>query len=143
MIDADHRVRAMVAGTLLLCALAAGCASAPAAPPAVPSAQAPRPAPAAAPAAPAGAPAAVATTAAAAADELPEGKGKQILLASCTSCHDLREVTKFRGFYTRPQWMDIVLTMVDYGAPVAKTDIEVLADYLAEHLGRRASASLP
>ena len=76
-------------------------------------------------------------------DELPDGKGKQILLASCTSCHELREVTKFRGYYTRPQWHDIVVTMVDYGAAVEKADIEVLADYLAEHLGRRVSGSPP
>ena len=33
-------------------------------------------------------------------------------------CHNLREVTKFSGFYGREQWRDIVLTMMDYGAPV-------------------------
>jgi cytochrome c5 len=69
--------------------------------------------------------------------ELPEGRGKPILAAACTSCHDLREVTKFRGYYNRAQWRDIVVTMVEYGAPVGQTDIEVLADYLNEHLGRR------
>jgi hypothetical protein len=69
--------------------------------------------------------------------ELPEGRGKQILAAACTSCHDLREVTKFRGYYDRAQWRDIVVTMVEYGAPVEKNDVEVLADYLNEHLGRR------
>lgn len=74
---------------------------------------------------------------------MPEGRGKQILLASCTECHDLREVTKLRGFYTRAQWRDVVLTMVDYGADVSKADIEVLADYLDEHLGKRATASKP
>jgi len=37
-------------------------------------------------------------------DELPEGEGKKILVASCTSCHDLSEVTKFRGYYDRRQW---------------------------------------
>ena len=118
-------------------ATTAGCASAPArapvdtpAPPPAPAA----PAPAATTAAPAGA--ATPPAAAAASAELPEGRGKQILLASCTSCHDLREVTKFRGYYTRAQWRDIVLTMVDYGADVQKNDVEVLTDYLNEHLGR-------
>jgi cytochrome c5 len=100
------------------------------APPPAPAA----PAPAATTAAPAGA--ATPPAAAAASAELPEGRGKQILLASCTSCHDLREVTKFRGYYTRAQWRDIVLTMVDYGADVQKNDVEVLTDYLNEHLGR-------
>jgi cytochrome c5 len=94
-----------------------------------------------APAAPA-MPAPAATAAAAAAD-LPEGRGKQILNGACTSCHDLREVTKFRGYYDRAQWRDIVVTMVEYGAPVDKTDVEVLVGYLEEHLGRRVSASKP
>ena len=118
-------------------ATVAGCASAPARAPV--DAPAPPPAPAAqAPPAATAAPAGTATppAAAPAAAELPEGRGKQILLASCTSCHDLREVTKFRGYYTRAQWRDIVLTMVDYGAEVQKNDVEVLADYLNEHLGR-------
>jgi cytochrome c5 len=78
-----------------------------------------------------------ATTAGSTADELPDGRGKTIVLASCTGCHGLREVTKFRGFYNRAQWRDIVVTMVEYGAPVRTQDVEVLADYLSETLGRR------
>ena len=57
-------------------------------------------------------------------------------MASCTVCHDLREVTKFRGYYNRAQWRDIVVTMVEYGAAVEKSDVEVLTDYLAQALGR-------
>lgn len=70
-------------------------------------------------------------------DELPEGEGKKILVTSCTSCHDLSEVTKFRGYYDRKQWRDIVVTMMEYGAPVNEKQVEVLADYLTEHLGRQ------
>jgi competence protein ComEA len=69
-------------------------------------------------------------------DDLPEGEGKKILVASCTSCHDLSEVTKFRGYYDRKQWRDIVVTMIEYGAPVDERQVDVLADYLAQHLGR-------
>lgn len=111
------------------------------APPATATAPAQPAAPAPAPAAPA--PNATAAAGDPAAAELPEGRGKQILLTSCTGCHDLREVTKFRGFYTRAQWRDIVMTMVDYGAEVNKADAEVLADYLDEHLGKGATASKP
>jgi cytochrome c5 len=82
-------------------------------------------------------PVATPTSARSDADELPGGTGKTIILASCTGCHGLREVTKFRGFYNRAQWHDIVVTMVEYGAAVEKKDVEVLADYLAEHLGRK------
>ncbi len=70
-------------------------------------------------------------------DELPEGEGKKILTTSCTSCHDLSEVTKFRGYYDRKQWRDIVVTMMDYGAPVDERQVDVLADYLAKNLGKQ------
>jgi mono/diheme cytochrome c family protein len=70
-------------------------------------------------------------------DELPEGEGKRILQASCTSCHELDEVTKFRGYYDRKAWADIVNTMVEYGAALEKGDDEVLVDYLTQHLGKQ------
>ena len=70
-------------------------------------------------------------------DELPDGQGKKILQASCTSCHDLDEVTKFKGYYTRTQWKDVVQTMVDYGAKLQPGEVDVLTDYLAEHLGKK------
>jgi len=90
------------------------------------------PTPAATSAAPAPAP-----VAAAASEELPQGPGRQILMRACVSCHNLREVTKFSGFYTRPQWRDVVQTMVDYGAGVNEKEVEVLSDYLTEHLGKK------
>jgi cytochrome c5 len=69
-------------------------------------------------------------------EDLPDGEGKKILESRCTSCHELTEVTKFRGYYNRAQWRDIVVTMVEYGADLKKPEIETLADYLAQHLGR-------
>jgi mono/diheme cytochrome c family protein len=87
------------------------------------------------PAAPAATPAT--TTAAASSEQLPEGAGRQILMSACVACHGLREVTKFRGFYTRQQWRDIVMTMVDYGAPVSEKDSELLTDSLTANLGKK------
>ena len=69
-------------------------------------------------------------------EDLPDGDGKKILQAQCTSCHELTEVTKFRGYYNRAQWRDIVITMVEYGADLKKAENETLADYLAQHLGK-------
>ena len=88
--------------------------------------------PSAVPVSPTAAPAALNATV-----ELPDGPGKQILNRACVSCHNLTEVTKFRGFYSRPQWRDIVQTMVDYGAPVNDKDAEVLTTYLTEALGKK------
>lgn len=68
---------------------------------------------------------------------MPDAPGKRILQTSCTSCHDLGEVTKFRGYYTRAQWRDIVVTMVEYGAKMETNEIEVLSDYLVQQLGRK------
>lgn len=76
-------------------------------------------------------------------EELPEGAGKQILLDACTSCHGLNEVTKFRGYYDRTQWRDVVVTMVEYGAPVEPPQVDVLADYLMQHLGKPSPTTPP
>ena len=85
----------------------------------------------------AAAPAAPAPAQAVSPEQLPAGAGRQILTNACTSCHNLREVTKFSGFYGREQWRDIVLTMMDYGAPVNEKEVEVLTAYLTEHLGKK------
>lgn len=70
-------------------------------------------------------------------DDLPDGDGKTILQAACTACHDLTEVTKFKGYYTRDDWRDIVTTMIAYGAAVKAGDVDVLVDYLAKNLGKK------
>ena len=75
--------------------------------------------------------------AAAPGDELPDGPGKKVLLRACTTCHDLDEVTKFKGYYTRAQWKDIVVTMKEYGASLEDGEVDVLSDYLAEVLGKK------
>jgi hypothetical protein len=73
-------------------------------------------------------------------DDLPDGDGKKILLTACTACHDLKEVTKFRGFYTKDEWRDIVNTMVEYGATLKEGEAGVLVDYLARTLGKPSAA---
>jgi len=69
-------------------------------------------------------------------DDLPDGDGKKILQASCTACHALTEITKFKGYYTRDDWRDIVKTMIAYGAIVKDRDVEVLVEYLYKNLGK-------
>ena len=66
---------------------------------------------------------------------LPEGQGREILVESCTSCHELRSLVLFKGFYTRDLWRDLVLTMVEQGAEVDGAEVEMLADYLGLHFG--------
>jgi cytochrome c5 len=75
--------------------------------------------------------------AAAPGEDLPDGAGKKVLLRACTTCHDLDEVTKFKGYYTRAQWKDIVVTMREYGAALDEAEVEPLADYLFAALGKK------
>jgi mono/diheme cytochrome c family protein len=70
-------------------------------------------------------------------DELPDGAGKKVLLRACTTCHDLDEVTKFKGYYTRAQWKDIVVTMREYGATLDAAEVEALSEYLFAALGKK------
>lgn len=70
-------------------------------------------------------------------DDLPDGPGRKILQAACTSCHELTEVTKFKGYYTKDDWRDVVVTMVKYGAVLKDKEPEVLVDYLTATLGKK------
>jgi cytochrome c5 len=71
------------------------------------------------------------------AGELPPGQGRTILQTSCTVCHDLGEVTKFRGYYDKQQWQDIVATMMGYGANIKNDEAGVLVEYLTQSIGRK------
>ena len=77
------------------------------------------------------------TTRAAPGDELPDAPAKKVLLRACTMCHDLDEVTKFKGYYTRAQWKDIVVTMREYGAALEDNEVEPLTDYLFAAVGKK------
>jgi virginiamycin B lyase len=72
-------------------------------------------------------------------DDLPAGEGKTILQTACTSCHDLKEVTKFKGYYGLDEWRDIVRTMVEYGARLDDAQSKTLAEYLAKYLGPKSN----
>jgi cytochrome c5 len=67
---------------------------------------------------------------------LPDGPGKQILGTVCTECHSLDEVTKFKGYYSKENWRDIVRTMVADGALLKDADVPVLIDYLTKAFPR-------
>jgi hypothetical protein len=70
-------------------------------------------------------------------DGLPAGKGREILETACTSCHEFEEILKLRGKLTADEWRTMVRTMIDYGAEVSAKDLDVLVEYLTQHLGKR------
>jgi len=62
---------------------------------------------------------------------LPEGKGKDILLNTCTVCHDLGRV---RIHTVSPEeWQETLLAMLNEGAMLSDQDFPVLLNYLARH----------
>jgi hypothetical protein len=65
---------------------------------------------------------------------MPEGEGRKILETACSTCHDWKDVTKFRG-YKKEDWADLVHTMVQYGAKLDERQVTVLVEYLVRNLG--------
>src|SRR6202021_1893001 len=65
------------------------------------------------------------------ADLLPEGAAKQIILTTCTKCHNIDRIV--HGHRYADQWEAIANQMINNGAALKKEDIPVLVSYLAEN----------
>jgi cytochrome c5 len=62
---------------------------------------------------------------------LPEGPGKDILLNTCTVCHDLGRVRIHT--VSREEWEETLLAMLNEGAMLSDQDFPVLLNYLARN----------
>ena len=62
---------------------------------------------------------------------LPEGAGKQIMLEVCTMCHKLHTIRETGA--TRDEWEDILVHMLNEGAPLSDDEFPVLLNYLARN----------
>jgi cytochrome c5 len=62
--------------------------------------------------------------------------GQVILNRACTVCHTLGEVTKFKGYWGRDQWADVVRTMRADGAQLQDSEVTPLVDFLFKTYGR-------
>jgi hypothetical protein len=72
--------------------------------------------------------------------QTPQDPGQVTLNRACTVCHTLGEITKFKGYYGRDQWADVVRTMRADGAQLKDDEVTPLVDYL---LRLTAKSSLP
>lgn len=61
---------------------------------------------------------------------LPDGPGKDKLLASCSSCHEPQIV--IGQHHTLDEWKELIDQMIARGAQVSDADHEVIAAYLAK-----------
>ena len=62
---------------------------------------------------------------------LPDGKGKAILLNTCTVCHDLGRVRA--NTVSREEWEETLNAMLNEGAMLSDQDFPVLLDYLSRN----------
>jgi competence ComEA-like helix-hairpin-helix protein len=65
------------------------------------------------------------------ADDLPDGKGKELILRACTGCHKAEEIAVYR--FTKDEYQTIVYRMGDRGAQASRAELDVIAAYLFEH----------
>lgn len=62
---------------------------------------------------------------------LPDGAGKSIMLEVCTMCHELHTIRETGA--TRDEWEDILVHMINEGAPLSDDDFPILLNYLARN----------
>ena len=64
---------------------------------------------------------------------MPDGPGKDVVLNVCTQCHDLTRLKRTR--HTPDEWEEILVTMLNEGAPLSDADFPVVLTYLARNFG--------
>jgi competence protein ComEA len=74
-------------------------------------------------------------TAAAFAQSLPEGPGKELVSVICGSCHSTERVAAQHK--TKPQWQDKVLEMLQEETDVTQAERDQIVEYLAKSFPAR------
>jgi cytochrome c5 len=62
---------------------------------------------------------------------LPDGSGKDIVLNTCTMCHDLQRVRTHGA--TRQEWEETLQAMLNEGAPLSDDEFRIVLNYLARN----------
>ena len=62
---------------------------------------------------------------------VPDGPGKEILLNTCTQCHDLKRIR--RQGRSAEGWLEILDAMLNEGAPLSEQELPVILRYLARN----------
>jgi competence protein ComEA len=75
----------------------------------------------------------------AAAGDLPEGPGKELILRACVGCHKADELAVYR--FTKDEYQAIVYRMGDRGAQATRAELDVIAAYLFEHFPKIEDSS--
>jgi cytochrome c5 len=71
-----------------------------------------------------------------AADDIPDGAGKEIVIKVCTACHGVIEFTSQK--HTKPEWDEVVDTMAQRGARASDDEFDMIVVYLTKNFGKDA-----
>ena len=75
----------------------------------------------------------------ASAADLPDGKGKELILRACVGCHKAGEIAVYR--FTKDEYHAIVYRMGDRGAQATQAELDIIADYLFENFPKVEDAT--
>jgi competence protein ComEA len=70
------------------------------------------------------------------AKKLPDGAGKDAVVAACFSCHGAGNFRKVR--LTKDEWSEQVADMMDRGAEATDAQVAAIVDYLSQNFGRES-----
>src|SRR3954470_21208299 len=65
--------------------------------------------------------------------ELPDGKGKEAVLSTCTDCHDTARIQA--QHLDEEGWSSIIREMIETGANINPDDMKIIISYLAKNFG--------
>ena len=71
--------------------------------------------------------------------DLPEGKGKELILRACVGCHKPQEIAVYR--FTKDEYETIVYRMGDRGAQASKAELDIIAAYLFQNFPKIEDAT--
>jgi len=71
--------------------------------------------------------------------DLPEGKGKDLILRACVGCHKAEEIAVYR--FTKDEYQTIVYRMGDRGAQATRAELDIIAAYLFENFPKVEDAT--
>ena len=74
-----------------------------------------------------------------AAQDLPDGPGKETFTKVCTQCHGVDIIVVLK--HTKDEWKTVVDTMASYGASAKDEEFDAIIDYLAKNFGKAATAA--
>lgn len=75
-------------------------------------------------------------------DALPAGPGRDLVYATCQTCHGLEALTESAGI-DRDAWSGIITTMKSYGLSVSPANEAKILTYLATYLGPHPPPAAP